>query len=288
MIVKVVPIEKSKSSFRRLTAYITNEQVQSDLNIRNVGAWIEPNDLYDIDDLDLFLEDVKSVQDMSKSKSDKTYHMIVSFGVDERPSADDLKAISNELVESLGFKKHQRLTVIHDDTDNLHMHIAINKINPEKFTIHEPFRDYKILSKKAQELEIKYGLSQTHSNDKVGDNTCVIANDIDSRPTQESFKKYVSNIDLTDCKTWEEFHDKLKVNGVCYSKYGSGAVFKDLVDNKISIKASSVKREYSLSSLERKYGKFKESISEKNIEKAYQRYKDLSLKEQYDLINKPT
>lgn len=286
MIVKVAKLDKSiKSSFKRLTEYITNEQVESDINIRNVGAWIEPDDIYDMNDLDLFIEDVESVQSMSNAKSDKTYHLIVSFGVDERPDIETLKNISNEFIESLGFKDHQRLSVIHDDTDNLHMHIAINKINPEKYTIHEPYYPYKTLSKKAKELEIKYNLNQTHSNEKSNENTCSAANDIDSRPTQISFKSYVESIDLSDCKSWQDLHDKLKENGIEYRKYGSGAVFKNLTDDKINIKASAVKREYSLNSLEKKYGKFEPSKSLNNIQNSYQRYQDLSLKEQYDFIN---
>lgn len=286
MIVKVAKLDKSiKSSFKRLTEYITNEQVESDINIRNVGAWIEPDDIYDMNDLDLFIEDVESVQSMSNAKSDKTYHLIVSFGVDERPDIETLKNISNEFIESLGFKDHQRLSVIHDDTDNLHMHIAINKINPEKYTIHDPYYPYKTLSKKAKELEIKYNLNQTHSNEKSNENTCSAANDIDSRPTQISFKSYVESIDLSDCKSWQDLHDKLKENGIEYRKYGSGAVFKNLTDDKINIKASAVKREYSLNSLEKKYGKFEPSKSLNNIQNSYQRYQDLSLKEQYDFIN---
>lgn len=286
MIVKVAKLDKSiKSSFKRLTEYITNEQVQSDINIRNIGAWIEPDDIYDIDDLDLFIEDVESVQSMSNAKSDKTYHLIVSFGVDERPDIETLKNISNEFVESLGFKDHQRLSVIHDDTDNLHMHIAINKINSEKYTIHEPFRDYKILSEKAMELENKYNLNQTHSDNKKKENSCSVADDIDSRPTQISFKSYVESIDLSDCKSWQDFHDKLKENGVEYRKYGRGAVFKDLTDDKINIKASAVQREYSLNSLEKKYGSFEPLQSLNDIQNSYQRYQDLSLKKQYDFIN---
>ena len=168
MIVKVAKLDKSiKSSFKRLTEYITNEQVESDINIRNVGAWIEPDDIYDMNDLDLFIEDVESVQSMSNAKSDKTYHLIVSFGVDERPDIETLKNISNEFIESLGFKDHQRLSVIHDDTDNLHMHIAINKINPEKYTIHDPYYPYKTLSKKAKELDDNNQSKTDHRDARV-------------------------------------------------------------------------------------------------------------------------
>ena len=62
-------------------------------------------------------------------------------------------------------------------------------------------------------------------------------------------------------------------------------MFKDLKDNKINIKASAVKREYSLNSLEKKYGKFEPSKSLNDIQNSYQRYQDLSLKKQYDFIN---
>ena len=57
MIVKVAELDKSiKSSFKRLTEYITCEQVEAEQNIRNIGAWLEPDDIYDIEDLDLFIE----------------------------------------------------------------------------------------------------------------------------------------------------------------------------------------------------------------------------------------
>jgi Relaxase/Mobilisation nuclease domain len=38
--------------------------------------------------------------------------------------------------KALGFAEHQRISVVHHDTDNVHIYVAINKIHPTTFTIH--------------------------------------------------------------------------------------------------------------------------------------------------------
>ena len=50
------------------------------------------------------------------------------------------------------------MSVLHGDTEHLHLHIAINKIHPEKLTIHEPFYDHRELARVCTELERQYGL----------------------------------------------------------------------------------------------------------------------------------
>ena len=281
MVVKVAPMKTaSKSSFGRLMDYLKKEQ--SNESIRDIATWIEPSDLYNENDLDLFVQQVKDTQDLCESDKDKTYHLVVSFPENERPDSETLKAISNEIAESLGYEKHQRITVVHDDTDNLHMHIAINKVDNENYKRHEPYYPFKTLSKKAEELEIKYGLERTHEN-KNKENSYSKANDIDSRADTQSFKTYVSKIDVSECKSWEEFHNTLNENGVNYTKYGSGAVFKDLTNDKLHVKASVVNRELTLSKLEKKFGKFQESKYEKLIKNSYERNQDTELKNEYKL-----
>ena len=51
---------------------------------------------------------------------------------------------------------------MHTDTDNLHIHVAINKIHPQKLTIHNPYCDYKALGTICQRLELAHGLALTN------------------------------------------------------------------------------------------------------------------------------
>jgi hypothetical protein len=92
-----------------------------------------------LDDQTAALIEIQNTQEMNKrAKSDKTCHLVLSFPEGERLSDTDLNAIEERFCDVLGFAGHQRISVVHDDTNNLHMHIAINKIHPINLTIHNP------------------------------------------------------------------------------------------------------------------------------------------------------
>ena len=88
---------------------------------------------------------------------DKTCNMLIFFVSDENPSDQSLREIEDSVVSSIGFKEHQRISVVHHDTDNLHIHVAINKIHPETFNMIEPYRAYKTFAEIASKLEIELG-----------------------------------------------------------------------------------------------------------------------------------
>ena len=103
------------------------------------------------------IAEVLNTQQMNKrATSDKTYHLVVSFRDDEL-SEDILKKIEDKLCDGLGFGEHQRISVVHHDTDHLHIHIAINKIHPTNLTIHNPHYDYKVIGELCKQLEQEHG-----------------------------------------------------------------------------------------------------------------------------------
>lgn len=203
-----------KSSYARLAKYIMEEQTVH--KIRNIGMWNSSG--YDNDDIDLFMKEVKAVQDSNTlSKDDKTYHLIVSFKEDEI-DINKLKNIENEIVTAMGFEEHQRLCVVHNDTDNLHLHIAINKINPETNKIYTPYRDYQKLNDIAAAIEFKYGLKE--DNHIKSERPYSKAVDIEKSSYLQSLQSYIKNIDLNDVTSWEDFHIKLNEAGIMYQKKG--------------------------------------------------------------------
>ncbi|RYZ77693.1 MAG: conjugal transfer protein TraI, partial [Proteobacteria bacterium] len=112
------------------------------------------------DDPEIAVLEILATQNLnSRSKADKTYHLIVSFPEDERPDVKTLKIIEETLCNSLGYSEHQRLTAVHRDSTHLHMHIAISRIHPVTFNNYEPFRDFQKLQTAARELELKHGLT---------------------------------------------------------------------------------------------------------------------------------
>ena len=81
-----------------------------------------------------------------RCETDKTYHLILSFRAGEEPDAKVLERVEQRICEGLGYAEHQRISAVHHDTDNIHVHLAINKIHPSRLTLHSPFRDYKTLN----------------------------------------------------------------------------------------------------------------------------------------------
>lgn len=257
IIKKSIMKANNKSSYSRLAKYIMSEQTQG--KIRNIAMW--NSDGYDNEDTDLFLKDVKAVQDLNTlSKDDKTYHLIISFRENEI-EYDKLKDIEYDITNALGFGTHQRLCVVHNDTDNLHMHIAINKID-KNGKIYTPYRDYQKLNDIAAAIELKYDLKQ--DNHIKSDKPYSKAKDIEKAAYLKSFNSYIDEINLENISSWYDFHKLLNKNGIKYLKKGAGAVFVN-DEHKIYIKASSVNRSLSLQQLENKLGSYEYYDYDKNI-----------------------
>ena len=153
MISKHIP-RTTKSSFKRLAKYIAGAEDEGE---KLSDFWIVNSNAGEtLDDLDLAIIDIENTQSKNtRCKVDKTYHLLVSFK-DEKPDLKTLKAIECEFAKALGIETHQRIVGTHQNTDNFHMHIAYNKINPETYRVATLSNDYYKRSKVCHEMEKKY------------------------------------------------------------------------------------------------------------------------------------
>ena len=100
---------------------------------------------------------------------DVSYDELVSLKLDKNLApigeilqSKVLKDIEKELMRTLGMEEHQRLSVTHTNTNNFHMHIAINKIHPITKHIINPHKSKIKINNKAAELEVKHKLQKTN------------------------------------------------------------------------------------------------------------------------------
>lgn len=137
-----------KSSIVRLVNYVTSDQNKahrvSEIFITNC----QHNDP-DLAAREMVLTQLKN----RRAKSDKTYHLMLSFRPGEDPAPETIRRVEAELCKRLGFAEHQRIAVVHRDTDSVHLHVAINKIHPTRFRIHDPYMDHFTLGKECEKLE---------------------------------------------------------------------------------------------------------------------------------------
>ena len=252
MIAKIIPIKSvRKSNFSALIQYLTDPQDKSERI-----SQIKVSNCY-TDDLTAGLLEIQNTQEMNtRAKSDKTCHLVMSFPEGERLSFESLNAIEERFCDALGFSGHQRISVVHDDTNNLHMHIAINKIHPGNLTIHNPYYDYKKVAKLCEQIEQEYGLT-TVNHDTVSDKASRVAQEIETRTGVESLLGWIKREALTEIKladNWQDLHQVLARHGLEIKERGNGFVL--VANNGVAVKASSIDRSLSKGNLTQRLGAF--------------------------------
>lgn len=155
MIVKIVPKKKVTGSYGGLVDYIEDKRKLHEEKVELVYC-----ENCSSENLVENLEEILAVQSLNYSKADKTMHIVVSFQEDEKPTQEQLKNITHELLKSIGMEHHQRVCATHMDTNNYHFHIALNRIDQYDFKRADPYRSKMKLQKKAAELEEKHFLKK--------------------------------------------------------------------------------------------------------------------------------
>ena len=250
MIAKQVPMRSvQKSSFSGLVRYITDSK-DKEIRLTNVSVANCHSD-----DVEMATTEILLTQEANnRATGDKTYHLIVSFPAGEEPDVEILKNIEEKICQGLGYGEHQRISVVHDDTDNLHMHIAINKIHPERHTIHTPYNDHLTLGRLCKSIEQEFSLQLVnHEAEKRG--AAGRAQDMERHSGMESLLGWIRREclgQLREAKSWEELHKTLHSHGLEMKARGNGLVVTS--GDGTTIKASSLGREFSKARLEKQFG----------------------------------
>lgn len=268
MIVKKVIFKKHKSNFKALSEYI--------LDVKNDGAKVlfeymldqnngmEKVEAYNFSNCsfenqeDNIAEILNTQALNTTSKQDKTMHLVVSFQEDEHPSFEVMKSIEIELMKALGMEKHQRLSVVHSNTNNLHMHIAVNKVDPDTMKVKNPYNDVKILQETAIKLERKFGLkidNHISSNDKSQNkyNKHTMSCDFETW-VKTKLNAEVSMLLAANKTTFQDLRRCLAKYDLEFCERRKGFVISSKSE-KLFCKASSVHRELSKQALEKRFGK---------------------------------
>ena len=278
MIAKRVLRPRASSDFARLGAYILGEgqkaaqaaaadqtfdYILADQVGGRVGAVRITN--CNADTPTLAIIEILATQSLNKrSRGDRTYHLVVSFEPGERPTPAQIEAIETELCAAIGLSSHQRISALHLDRAHLHLHIAINKVDPATLRCIEPYYDKRKLMKACDELEIKHGLARANHGRSVKGGPKSRAADFEAHSGQASFSSWVKGkieapLDalLTGACAWDDVHALLGKEGLALRKRGAGFVLADATGR--SVRASAVNRAFSIQALTTRLGAFQTS-----------------------------
>lgn len=218
-------------------------------------------------------EMVALAQDATRS-SDPVNHYILSWREGEVPLHAQVEQAVTLFLDELGLRDHQAVYGLHSDTDNLHLHIAVNRVHPETLRvvkIHRGF-DLEAVHRAVARIEHAQGwLPERRARYQVNERGEVVRSPRQQveprRPTQDKCDREAHSgyrsaeriaIEeaapiIVSAKSWEELHVALAERGMRYERTGSGA--KVFVGD-TAVKASRVARDASLGKLQWRLGPY--------------------------------
>lgn len=171
MIAKVPPRKKHTSRFKRLIYYITlrknnmltdNRILAEDEDITvmlNQGVICEHN----LISLELALIVMQAVAKHNTKIKSPVYQCILSWAKEQHPSDTIILNCASHVLNSLNIGNHQYVFAIHRDTLQSHVHIDVNRVNPETYKSLSISNDYYTLDYAIRVLEIQYDFK--HDNE---------------------------------------------------------------------------------------------------------------------------
>lgn len=285
MIAKVVQRDKSTSDFGRLGNYILEAKTDEAailwtrtaeyvMDLQADGeklAWFEISNCISETPAEAIAEILVTQSENVRSQADKTYHLVISFREGEQISREQMRDIEDSICTGLGFAGHQRLSAVHINTENTHLHIAINKIHPTNHRNVEPYYPYYKLDSLCKELEKKHGLERDNRIEDV--RRADKASQMEAHSGEQSLLTWVK----TNAKPaltsvvqqgsgWQKLHDVLGEHGLEAKLRGAGLVLATK-DGQLAVKASSVDRSLSLKSLTDRFGPYEpNTVQHQNVE----------------------
>jgi hypothetical protein len=202
-------------------------------------------------------------------------HWIFSWKENEQPAPEQVDELVDIFLERMGLSGHQVIYGLHYNTENYHVHIAVNRMSPETGKVVQPHNGFDIEAahKIVAEIEHRQGWSREENGRYTLDETGRIvpvpkpekepkpkaeAQDFEARTGDKSAQRIAQergHAVIQNAVSWSELHKKLAAAGLRFEKKGSGAI---IFVGEIAVKASSVDRAFSMGKLCKRLGKFVE------------------------------
>jgi hypothetical protein len=158
MIAKVQPARQHSGSFKRLLKYLTTERDADTGEPLLRGDVVLSENLAGLDTVAVQMEGIAFLNPRCK---DALCHYELAWPPGERPTRTQWLECAAYTLKALGYRDHQFMIVAHDDRKHFHIHIMVNKVHPETFKAHTPYRNWLTLDAAMRSLEAKHGWTHT-------------------------------------------------------------------------------------------------------------------------------
>lgn len=184
-------------------------------------------------------------------------HYVFSFQEGEEPSPEQVEEMLDILEAESGCKGHQIMAAVHQDTDNIHIHVSLNTVSPATHKVVKPNKGFtwEMLHRVVALCEHRQGWRREANgryvvmeNGELAKATearkpspSATALEVENRTGEKSAQRIVLDEAapiLKKATSWAEVHDGLAERGMRLERKGSGAL---LFVGEVPVKLSAAK-----------------------------------------------
>ena len=272
MIVKKIKSgHTSKTKARQIADLVNYIRCPQGMNpaekVEHSGGW---NFLFE-DHAEQRTEMIALAEDATRSKMPVS-HFVFSWREHEQPTADQVDELVDIFLREMGLEGCQTVYGLHYNTENYHVHIAVNRMHPATMKVIDPNKGFDIEAahKVLALVEHRQGwASEANARYVVNEAGEVVrrpkpvevkprqpALDFENATGEKSAQRIAQergHAIIQNAQTWPELHEKLAAVGLRFEQKGSGAI---IFAGEIAVKASSVDRAFSMGKLCKRLGEF--------------------------------
>ena len=225
---------------------------------------------------ELITTEMEALATQNTRSADPVFNCILSWQENEIPSRQQTDEAVEIVLKELGLDGCLTHYALHRNTENLHLHICVNRIDPATYKARDPAHGWtkKAVEKAARKIELAHGweiersgryvvtpegeIIEKQKNNNKEAKFSQTARDIEAHTGEKSAERIGQETAapiIRNAKTWKELHQNLAEHGIAFERKGSGAI---LHIGDTPIKASQAGRDISLSKLEKRFGEYRE------------------------------
>ena len=99
------------------------------------------------------LKEAAGLKATGRKTENPVYHFSLNWEPGETIPHEDMVEAAKSVLAALGYEKHEAVLAVHRDKPHQHIHIVVNRINPETGKTHNPNNDYEALQRWAYRYE---------------------------------------------------------------------------------------------------------------------------------------
>ena len=221
---------------------------------------------------------------------DPISHYVLSWREDEHPTAQQIERAVDIVLAELGLPGHQVVYALHRDTDHDHLHLVVNRVDPESGKVTRQGLDIEALHRAVARIEHAHGWQHCdnaryavrengalekrggegrqegrqggHHEDTAGPSMSDCARAYERRTGGQSAERIAQERAapvIARARSWAELHQELAQIGMRYERKGSGAI---VWVGEQPVRASKVSRAASLAALKKRLGPFQSATAD--------------------------